>query len=84
MKYSLHLSLLIVLIFSFSFLNGQNWTNWRGPNFNGSSNTSESLPVNFDLKKGVKWKNELPGPSASTPIITDQHVFISLLFSLRD
>ena len=77
MKYSLHLSLLIVLTFSVSFLNGQNWTNWRGPNYNGSSTTSGSLPVKFDLKKGVKWKNELPGPSACTPIITDQHVFIS-------
>lgn len=58
-------------------LNGQEWNNWRGPNFNGSSNTTESLPERFDFETAVKWKCDLPGPSASSPIITNQFVFIS-------
>ena len=56
---------------------GQDWNNWRGPNFNGSSNTTQSLPTKFDAITKVKWKYDLPGPSAGTPIIVGQQVFIS-------
>ena len=77
MKFLTLLPLLATFILPASFLIGQNWTNWRGPNFNGSSTTSKSLPEKFDFKNGVKWKYLLPGPSASTPIITDRYVFIS-------
>ena len=58
-------------------LNGQDWGNWRGPNYNGSSDTSSALPVNFSSEKSVKWKKELPGASAGTPIIYGEYVFIS-------
>jgi outer membrane protein assembly factor BamB len=56
---------------------GQDWNNWRGPNYNGSSNTTESLPVKFDSSTKVKWKYDLPGPSAGTPIVNGQFVFVS-------
>tara|TARA_B110000008_G_scaffold111565_2_gene114518 strand:- start:10 stop:1353 length:1344 start_codon:yes stop_codon:yes gene_type:complete len=56
---------------------GQDWSNWRGPNFNGSSNTTQSLPVKFDASTKVKWKCDLPGPSAGTPIVIGQQVFVS-------
>jgi outer membrane protein assembly factor BamB len=52
------------------------WTNWRGPNFNGSSSTTSSLPAHFDKSKGVKWKAKLPGASAATPIVHDGLVFL--------
>ncbi len=71
-------------LFLFSYLNfaiifswGQNWNNWRGPLYNGSSDTTQSLPSKFDSKTNVKWKYEMPGPSAATPIINGQFVFIS-------
>ena len=39
--------------------------------------TKESLPTKFDSNTNIKWKCDLPGPSAGTPIINDQFVFIS-------
>ena len=35
------------------------------------------MPVNFSSEKSVKWKKELPGASAGTPIIYGEYVFIS-------
>lgn len=54
----------------------QNWSNWRGPNFDGST-TAKNLPVEFSKTNGVKWVAELPGPSAATPIIWGDQVFVS-------
>ena len=77
MKFVLHFRLPVIFVLGTIILNAQNWSNWRGPNYNGSSNTSDSLPGKFDLETGVKWKFNLPGPSACTPIISDQFVFVS-------
>jgi outer membrane protein assembly factor BamB len=54
----------------------QNWANWRGPSFNGSTE-ARNLPVKFSPKENVKWSAELPGPAASTPIIWGDSVFVS-------
>jgi outer membrane protein assembly factor BamB len=63
-----------LLVSSASF--AQNWANWRGPNYNGSTD-GKNLPVKFSPKENVKWSVELPGPSAATPIIWDDRVFVS-------
>ena len=57
-------------------LSAGNWPQWRGPNFDGSS-TEEKLPDDFSKTNNVKWVAELPGPSAATPIIWQDHVFVS-------
>jgi outer membrane protein assembly factor BamB len=54
----------------------QDWPNWRGPNFSGST-TAGSLPVAFSPTKNVRWAADLPGPSAATPIIYGESVFVS-------
>lgn len=53
---------------------GQDWANWRGPNYNGSSEAT-GLPVTFSTTSGVKWATPLPGPSAATPIVSGDGVF---------
>lgn len=55
---------------------GQDWPNWRGPHFSGSSDET-GLPAEFSPTKNVKWSVELPGPSAATPIVYGDHVFVS-------
>lgn len=55
----------------------QNWPNWRGPHFNGSTLDAQSLPVTFSPTKNVKWAAALPGPSAATPIIHNDNVFVA-------
>ena len=54
-----------------------NWPNWRGPNHDGSTISKKLPPVKFDAKNGAKWSIRLPGPSAATPIIWGDRVFIS-------
>src|ERR1041385_265265 len=54
----------------------ENWMQWRGPSFNGST-TERGLPTEFSKTKSVKWVAELPGPSAATPIIWEDKVFVS-------
>ena len=55
---------------------GENWPQWRGPFFNGST-TEGNLPTEFSKTKNVKWSTPLPGPSAATPIIWEDLVFVS-------
>lgn len=65
---------------SFSLLTASlpaaDWPHWRGPDFNGSS-TATSLPVEFSPTNNVKWAAEMPGPSAATPIVSGDSVFVS-------
>lgn len=55
---------------------GENWPNWRGPFQNGSS-TETGLPTKFTKTESVQWVADLPGPSASTPIVWADKVFVS-------
>ena len=57
-------------------LQAQDWTHWRGPTFNGSS-TAKDLPVTFSKTENIKWTAKMPGPSAATPIILGDRIFVS-------
>src|SRR5438477_5607950 len=63
-------------LLAFSTAQAENWPQWRGPHFNGSS-TETGLPVKFSRTENVKWSVSMPGPSAATPIVWGDHVFIS-------
>ena len=52
-----------------------NWDNWRGPAHNGSS-PETNLPATFSRTENVKWAVTLPGPSAATPVIWGDRVFL--------
>ncbi|MCC7375910.1 MAG: PQQ-binding-like beta-propeller repeat protein [Verrucomicrobiales bacterium] len=52
------------------------WPNWRGPTFNGAA-PEQSLPTQFSRTEGLAWSSPLPGPSAATPIVFGDRVFIS-------
>lgn len=54
----------------------ENWPNWRGPNFNGVAETG-SYPVEWDQKKNVKWKVDLPAFGSSTPAVWDGKIFVT-------
>jgi outer membrane protein assembly factor BamB len=68
------------LNFAFSFLTltsvlAADWSQWRGPDFNGFT-PEKGLPSEW-TKESAAWTADLPGPSASTPIILGDHVFVS-------
>src|SRR5205814_3184239 len=55
---------------------GENWGQWRGPNFNGST-TDHNLPAKFSKTENVAWAVDLPGPSASTAVVWKDRIFTS-------
>jgi outer membrane protein assembly factor BamB len=69
---------LSALLFTLSLLpaRAENWPQWRGPAFNGTS-PETGLPSDWSLEKGVKWKCPLPGPSGATPVIWGDSIFVS-------
>lgn len=52
------------------------WSQFRGPNFNGSSPTT-GLPEQFGQQESVVWSAAMPGPSAATPVVHEDRVFVS-------
>ncbi len=54
------------------------WPQWRGPNMNGATDET-NLPAQLDPAKNLKWSVELPGPSAGTPIIFGDKIFLPAL-----
>lgn len=68
-------ALALFLVISLSAF-GSNWGQWRGPNFNGSTSAG-NLPTKWSKTENVAWSIDLPGPSAASPIVWDDHVFIS-------
>jgi outer membrane protein assembly factor BamB len=53
----------------------ENWPQWRGPFFNGST-TETNLPATWSKTENVLWTTPLPGPSHATPIVWDDSVFV--------
>ena len=54
----------------------ENWPQWRGPFFNGST-TETGLPTQWSQTNHVAWAAPLPGASGATPVIWEDSVFVS-------
>ena len=67
-------SLFVILTFSLSLANAQNWPGWRGPNGDGSSSES-MIPVKWDSVTNVVWKTTIPGKGYASPIIWGDRLF---------
>ena len=57
-------------------LEAQDWRQFRGENGTATS-TAADLPIKWDADSNIKWKTELPGPGASSPIIVGDKVFLT-------
>ena len=66
----------VCLLIATPVARAENWPNWRGPHFDGSS-AEQNLPADFSKTNNVKWVAPLPGPSAATPVIWGDRVFVS-------
>lgn len=53
-----------------------NWPYWRGPQNNGVCE-EKNLPAEFDKSKNVVWRVPLPGQAAATPVVWDDHIFLT-------
>lgn len=52
------------------------WSRFRGPNGSGIS-SDESIPTQWGESQNIKWSTPLPGPGSSSPILTDDLVFVT-------
>ena len=71
-----HFFAFAALICSAFSAHGENWGQWRGPAFNGSS-PEKNLPEKWSDTEGVKWSVALPGQSGATPAVWGDAVFVS-------
>lgn len=55
---------------------GANWPQFRGPNASGTS-TNPSLLDKWSATENVAWKTDLPGRSWSSPVVSDNRVFLT-------
>ncbi len=53
----------------------ENWAQWRGPYFNGST-TEKNLPGDWSKTNNVAWVAPMPGYSGATPVIWADYVFV--------
>ncbi len=67
--------LLLLLTFSRG-ADAENWTRFRGPNGQGVSSESD-LPVKWSASENVAWKTSIPGSGWSSPIVYDNHIFLT-------
>src|SRR5688572_22845743 len=68
---------LVVIMFSLTMADAENWPQWRGPSLNGVS-SEKNLPVKWTTEENVVWKLTLPLWSGSTPIIWNDRVFLNV------
>lgn len=66
-----------VLAFFFASVTlADNWPAWRGAAGTGIA-VESNLPTEFSATKNVAWKAPLPAPGNSTPIVWEDHVFVT-------
>ena len=54
---------------------GRFWPQWRGPQQTGVSLTA-TPPVEWSETSNIKWKTEVPGLGAATPIVWGDRIFL--------
>src|SRR5204863_8901533 len=64
------------LICSAEALFSGDWPQFRGPDGAGIAQDARP-PVKWSDSENLKWKTELPGPGASSPIVAGKQVFVT-------
>ena len=74
--------LIIIVIFGSLSVSGvqslsaQNWPQWRGPLATGVA-LSGDPPIEWSEQKNVRWKIRLSGTGKSTPVVWENHIFVT-------
>ena len=53
------------------------WARFRGPNGDGVSPDSQTLPSEWSETKNLAWKTQMPGPGLSSPIVVGDALFVT-------
>jgi outer membrane protein assembly factor BamB len=66
----------IALALSGAATHADNWPQWRGPDASGVS-AETGLPIVWSSKENILWKADLPGAGTSTPVVWNEHVYVT-------
>jgi outer membrane protein assembly factor BamB len=54
-----------------------NWPSWRGPQGDGTTSTARNLPETWTTEQNIKWKQEMPAWSGSSPMVWGDRIFLN-------
>lgn len=77
------LAIFASLIILLSYLNAADWNRFRGPNGSGIASDANP-PLTWSDSENIHWKVELPGPGASSPVISGDWVFVTCFSGYGD
>src|SRR5688500_19700400 len=60
-----------------SLASAANWPNWRGPNGDGTTTEAKNLPETWSTTENIKWKQEMPAWSGSSPMVWGDRIFLN-------
>ena len=73
-------TIFLLILITFLSLDGeiiaQGWRQWRGPDMNGSTTTT-NLPIEWSDKTNIVWNISLPGDNYSIPAIYNTNIFVT-------
>ena len=55
----------------------EHWPQFRGPTMNATVADNPALPERWSETENVEWVTDLPGLGWSSPVVWDQHVFLT-------
>lgn len=68
--------LFCLLTLASSLASAENWPGWRGPRGDGTSLERE-IPTRWSGTENIAWKTAVPGEGHSSPIIWNDHLFLT-------
>jgi hypothetical protein len=68
--------LVCLLTLAASVAGAENWPGWRGPRGDGTS-LERDAPTRWSGTENIFWKTAVPGEGHSSPIIWDDHIFLT-------
>ena len=66
----------LILLTATLAAHAQNWPGWRGPTGDGIS-LEKDVPTRWSATENIAWKSQIPGEGHSSPIIWEDHVFLT-------
>lgn len=70
------LPVVAILFFCSEQLRADNWSNWRGPQQNGTAPEAD-FPLQWGPEENIAWRVELAGSGASTPIVWQDRIILT-------
>ena len=71
-----HLLIINGCILSICSVEANEWRQFRGPNGQGKSE-SKGLPITWSATENLAWKQPLPGPGGSSPVVFNDRIYVT-------